>query len=84
MPRNTADSKSADEIKCTSCGRAMTAFPEAKEATYDVYEGVFCTKCNKTFCRLCLEFQFLNGPNGATHAKCGGNAKLIRTMRRFG
>ena len=83
MTRNTTDSTSADEIKCSCCGRPMTAFPEAREATYYVYDGVFCSKCNKTFCRLCIEFQFLNGPNGATHAECGGNAKLIRTMRRF-
>ncbi len=45
---------------------------------YRAWHGVFCTKCPKPFCGVCLEFQFLNDSGHAAHVKCGGTAKLIR------
>jgi hypothetical protein len=80
VSQRTTEPQQDGEIACSSCGHGIAAFPGlALNASYRPYDGVFCNKCNLPFCRLCLEFQFVNNSDGATHVSCGGKAKLIRT-----
>lgn len=72
---------SKDQPVCSSCGHVIMRLPDQKSALPHItYDGVFCEKCNHVFCRLCLEFFFVNSARGSNHVSCGGSPKLIRVQ----
>ena len=71
-------------ITCTACGKRIPQRKPGPMPAYWIYEGMFCTKCQRRYCDRCEEDQFDRDADGkklGIHKGCGGRTSTLNVAR---